>query len=180
MGSFSVGRHMQVHRLAASGASSSCVYCGAYESSSEPNVLNFERHKWGGVRHTDPRYIALDLQIFAGEQPAAPTKSDYAILRSILEAARSMSPAARLDDLVKALSRLLPSNDAERRTLIAILGYAGILIDPRRPDFRQQFVPAVEREPTPWHKDDWPFPVQWWNGSHGLNEAAAAEWFPSI
>jgi hypothetical protein len=102
------------------------------------------------------------------------------ILASILKAARSLSAAARLRDLEKALSKLLPSNDGERRTLIGILGYAGILIDPSRPDFRQQFVPAVERQHTPWHKDDWPYPVQWWDGSHGVNEVAIAEWFPSI
>lgn len=91
-----------------------------------------------------------------------------------------MGPRARLSDLAKALSKLLPSNDAERRTLIGILGYAGILIDPDRPDFWKRFVPADEREQTPYHKDDWPYPVQWWNGSHGVNEAAVADWFPAF
>jgi hypothetical protein len=179
MGSFAVGRHLQVHRMMASGGSSRCGYCGEYELAAEPNVLNFERIKWGGVRHTNPRYIALDLQLFAAQEPAVPTKNDYMVLRAILRAARSMSPAARLGDLEKALSKLLPSNNSERRALIGILGYAGVLVDPGRPDFRGQFVPATEREQTPWHKDDWPYPVQWWNGSHGVNEAAVAEWFPA-
>lgn len=180
MGSFAVGRHLQVHRMAASGGSPSCAYCGEYESSVDPNVLNFERIKWGGVRHAHPRYVALDLQLFAAQEHAVPTKNDYMILRSVLKAAKSMSPGARLGDLEKALSKLLPSNNGERRTLIGILGYAGILIDAGRPDFRQQFVPVAEREQTPWHKDDWPYPVQWWDGSHGVNEAAVAEWFPDI
>lgn len=180
MGSFAVGRHLQVHRMVTSGESPSCVYCGEYASSADPNTLNFERTKWGGVRHPHPHYIALDLQLFAGQEPAVPSKTDFMILGSILEAAKSMSAAARLGDLEKALSKLLPSNKSERRTLIGILGYAGILIDPSRPDFRQQFVPAVERQQTPWYKDDWPYPVQWWDGSHGVNEAAVAEWFPRI
>jgi hypothetical protein len=180
MGSFTVGRHLQIHRMMASGRSPRCAYCGEYESAPEPNILNFERFKWGGVRHVCPRYIALDLQLFAAQEPAVPTKNDYMILRAILETARSLSPTARLGDLEKALSKLLPSNNSERRTLIGILGYAGILVDPRRPDFRKQFVPVAEREQTPWHKDDWPYPIQWWNGSHGLNEAAVTEWFPGI
>jgi len=180
MGSFAVGRHLQTHPMIPRGGSPSCAYCGGYESSEDPNVLNFERLKWGGVRHASPRYIALDLQLLAEQEPAVPTENDYIILRSILNAAKSMGPAARLGDLGKALSKLLPSNNDERRTLIGILGYAGILIDPGRPDFRQQFVPAAERQQTPWHKDDWPYPVQWWDGSHGVNEAAVAEWFPDI
>jgi hypothetical protein len=179
IGSFAVGRHLQVHRRMVSGGNSSCGYCGEYETATEPNILNFERIKWGGVRHAHPRYIALDLQLLAAQEPVVPTKNDYMVLRAILRAARSMSQATRLGDLEKALSKLLPSNKSERRTLIGILGYAGILVDPRRPDFREQFVPATEREQTPWHRDDWPYPVQWWNGSHGLNEAAVAEWFPA-
>lgn len=91
-----------------------------------------------------------------------------------------MGPKARLNDFEKALSNILPSNQGERPVLIGILGFAGILIDPSRPDFRQQFVPSAERERTHWHKDDGPYPVQWWNGSHGVNEAAVAEWFPDI
>jgi len=180
LGSYAVGRHLSAHPLVTSPRSSSCSYCGAYATSADPNILNFERIKWGGVRHTDPRYIALDLDLFAAQDSASPTGNDVAIFTSILEAARGMGPRARLSDLAKVLSKLLPSSDAERRTLIGILGYAGILIDHDRPDFRQRFVPANEREQTPYHRDDWPYPVQWWNGSHGVNEAAVADWFPEF
>lgn len=178
LGSYAVGRHLSTHPLISSPGSPSCAYCGAYERSEDPNLLNFERIKWGGVRHTHPRYIALDLELFSAQEPIAPSESDVAIFASILESARAMGPKARLTDLAKSLSKLLPSNDAERRTLIGILGYAGILIDPNRPGFREHFVPASEREHTRFHKDDWPYPVQWWSGSHGVNEAAVADWFP--
>ena len=180
LGSYAVGRHLSAHPLVSSPGSPSCSYCGAYAASDAPNILNFERIKWGGVRHTHPRYIALDLELFSAQESAAPSGNDIAIFASILEAARGMGQRARLNDLAKALSKLLPSNDAERRTLIGILGYAGILIDPDRPDFRKQFVPASEREQTPYHRDDWPYPVQWWNGSHSVNEAALADWFPEF
>lgn len=180
LGSLAVGRHLSAHAMIKSAESPSCTYCGAYSTSTDPNILNFERIKWGGVRHTDPRYIALDLELFSAQESPAPSENDMAIFHSILEAARGVGPRARLGDLAKAMSKLLPSNDPERRTLIGILGYAGILIDPDRPDFRVQFVPANQREQTPFHKDDWPYPVQWWHGSCGVNEAAVADWFPEF
>jgi hypothetical protein len=91
-----------------------------------------------------------------------------------------MPSNARLSDLDKSLSKVLASNSAERRVLIGILGYAGILIDPSRPAFRKGFVADAQREETPWHKDDWPYPVQWWNSSFGIDEAAVDDWFPSL
>ncbi len=157
-----------------------CAYCGEYRKASEPNVLSFERMKWGGVRHSHPRYIALDLELFAEIADEKPTAADYDILKSILAAAAGLSANDRPNDLVRALAKLLPSNINERRMLITILGYAGILIDPSRPDFRQQFVPWPNRERTPWHTDDWDYPVMWWKGSCGVNWAAVEDWFPEL
>ena len=176
LASYAVGRHMQAH----SNASGRCAYCGEYQKTADPNVLNFERLKWGGVRHHSPRYIALDLQALEAEDEITPTDGDYQTLRSIFEVAKSIGQTARLSDLDRALSGMLPSNSSERRALIGILGYAGILIDPSRPDFRCGFVPETKREQTPWHKDDWPYPVQWWTGACGVNEAAIDEWFPDL
>lgn len=176
LGSYAVGRHMRKHPR--DGAR--CAYCGECEQTSEPNILNFERLKWGGVRHASPRYIALDLQALAAEGGAVPSDHDWRILRAILQAARTVGAAGRLGDLERALSGLFPSNNSERRTLIGILGYAGILIDPARPDFRRGFVPESMRQHTPWAKDDWPYPVQWWSGPHGVSEAAVDEWFPEL
>jgi len=180
LGSYAVGRHLSSHPLVSWAGSPGCSYCGAYAKSDNPNILNFERIKWGGVRHTNPRYIALDLELLVAQELPAPCDDDIAIFHSILATARGMDTRARLSDLAKALAKLLPSNDAERRALIGVLGYAGILIDPDRPDFREQFVPASEREQTPFHKDDWPYPVQWWTGARGVNEAAVADWFPEF
>ncbi|WP_157218588.1 hypothetical protein [Flavisphingomonas formosensis] len=176
LGSYAVGRHMQAH----SSAGARCVYCGEYQNAADPNILNFERIKWGGVRHYNPRYIALDLEALAAEGAVTPTDEDRQILRSIFETAKGIGQKGRLGDLERALSGLFPSNSSERRTLIGILGYAGILIDPGRPDFRRGFVPDAKREQTPWHKDDWPYPVQWWTGSCGVSESAIDEWFPDL
>ena len=181
LGSYAVGRHMGSHVKTISRGGPSCTYCGGYDQAdADPNILNFERLKWGGVRHDNPQYIAFDLGIFASLERVMPSMEDYAILRAVFEMVKSLPPAARLGDLERALSKLLPSNNGERRTLISLLGYAGILVDPDRPDFRRDFVTCAEREQTPWSKDDWPYPVQWWNGSFGLNQSAVDEWFPDL
>jgi hypothetical protein len=181
LGSYAVGRHMKAHPKVDCVGSPSCSYCGGYDKAdADPNILNFERFKWGGVRHDNPQYIAFDLSIFASSEDIAPTPEDYSILRAIFTAIGSMPQKARLGDLEHGLSNVLPSNNAERRTLIGILGYTGIIGDPSRPGFRQHFVRMADRERTPWGKDDWPYPVQWWNGSCGLNQPAADEWFPGL
>ena len=181
LGSYAVGRHFESHSANTGYGRKSCSYCGTYPVENvDLNVLNFERFKWGGVRHAQPTYIAFDLRLLHDTPLPSPTTDDFVILRGILSTAASMKSGARLGDLDKALSKVFASNSAERRTLISILGYAGILIDPSRPAFRLGFVADTEREHTPWHKDDWPYPVQWWNGSFGVNEAAVKDWFPTL
>lgn len=182
LGSYAVGRHLLPHDFVRRQPRAPCAHCGDYDDSEQIdlNVLNFERIKWGGVRHAQPQYIALDLQL--SERMGRPDlrEDDLAILRLILDVAGSMPAKARPNQLDKALAKIFPSNSAERRTLIAILGFAGILIDPNRPDFRNQFVSVEERERTPWHTDDWPYPIQWWTGAHGVNQSAVDEWFAEL
>ena len=183
LGSFAVLRNFPFHRWRPTEPTEpSCPVCGAYEGHSDSedlNVLNFERFKWGGVRHSNPLYAAFDLQRFAEIDVPSPTEGDLAILRQTIEAATAMRKPARLSDLAKALAAILPSNDPERRTLIGILGYCGILRDPLRPGYFEGFPPYSRRQHTPWSKDDWPYPVKWWNGSHGTNVKAVADWFPA-
>ena len=143
------------------------------------NVLNFERFKWGGVRHSDPLYAAFDLERFAEADVPSPKDNDLAILRETIQTAASMPKRAKLSDLAKALAPILPSNNPERRTLIGILGYCGILRDPQRPGYLEGFPKYSSRQYTPWYKDDWPYPVQWWTGSHAVSVEAIADWFPA-
>jgi hypothetical protein len=181
LGSYAIGRHFQRHVASITTARSPCAYCGFYDTKKvDLSILNFERLKWGGVRHNQPTYISLDLRLLQETGYPAPTPDDFAILNAVLDTARSMSPTSRLNDLDKSLAKVLKSNSAERRCLIGILGYAGILIDPSRPAFRTEYVPVMGREETPWYKDDWPYPVRWWNGSFGVQQAAVADWFSDI
>ncbi|WP_374569958.1 hypothetical protein [Phenylobacterium sp.] len=181
LGSYAVARHLGQHSLSVLDGQRRCTCCGLYGSQNiDLNVLNFERLKWGGVRHLDPIFMSFDLRTFRDDIQPSPEAADFIILRDILDAARGLPETARLGDLDKALAKSLRSNSAERRALISILGFAGILVDPQRPSFRQRFVPESEREQTPWHKDDWPYPVQWWNGRCGVDEDAVLDWFPML
>ena len=181
LGSYAVGRHFQQHEVSTTTARSPCAYCGFYNvEDADLSILNFERLKWGGVRHAQPVYIKLDLELLRKSDFPAPTPDDFAILSAVLDTARSMPATSKLADLDKSLAKVLKSHSAERRCLIGILGYAGILIDPSRPTFRTGYVPAVSRAQTPWYKDDWPYPVQWWNGSFGVEQSAVADWFPDL
>jgi hypothetical protein len=182
LGTYAVGRNMRAHPYVTTHPASPCNYCGDYDRRDEHglSILNFERIKWGGVRHDHPIYIGFDLQTLPTLKQPLPTSEDFRILRAILEQVRNMPETARPTDLDKALGSVVISNSSERRTLIGILGFAGILVDPSRPNFLNSFVPVGERERTHWHRDDWPYPVQWWRGGYGLNENAVNEWFPML
>ena len=184
LGSFAVSRNLRAHVWDRFNSPTHCCpVCGMYERLEKPedlNVLNFERFKWGGVRHDNPIYIALDLQQVAKQPAPNPSSDDTRIMAAILNAARTMQGNSRLSDLVKKLASILPSNVPERRSLIGILGYCGILVDPSRESFFDSFPHFYARKDTSWQKDDWPYPVRWWQGSFGVAEKAAAYWFPSL
>lgn len=184
LGSFAVLRNLPLHRWRRiEGAEHCCPVCGAFDGTAgneDLNVLNFERFKWGGVRHSDPLYAAFDLERFAEIDVSSPNENDLSILRQTIQIAADMPKRAKLSDLVKAVAPILPSSNPERRTLIGILGYCGILRDPLKPSYFEGFPRYSSRQNTPWHKDDWPYPVQWWNGSHGVSVEAVEDWFPNV
>ena len=49
LGSYAVGRHLMSHPKAVGVGSPSCTYCGGYDKAdADPNIMSFERLKWGG------------------------------------------------------------------------------------------------------------------------------------
>lgn len=178
LGSYAVARHMPVHRYAPN-RFGMCTICGGDDrhDAQDLNVLSFERHKWGGVRHDDPVYIAFDLERFQAEADATPSAGDQAILAAILASVESMPVGARLADLVKAIRIAVGGNVHQRRALIGLLGFAAILAIPGRTGYLREFTPVDQREDTPWYKDDWPYPARWWRGGHGVDREAVAFWF---
>jgi hypothetical protein len=190
LGSFSFAAHFPDHRLVeqAPGQMPSgrlhCRLCSLYGRSAaeqeDLNVLSFERWKWGGVRHVNPLYCWFDLTQFEKASLAAPTQEDYSILARIVEIASGLTPKAKPNELEKRISKVIKSNAAERRVLIEILGYCGVLKPAGRCGFLQAFTSNEHRDRPPDHTNDWNYPVIWWQGADGVDRDALNRLFPKI
>src|SRR5579884_1814516 len=61
LGNYAVAKQLPDHTFM--GDEKWCQVCYAYkEQEADWNVLNFERYKWGGVRHDHVAYAAFDLE----------------------------------------------------------------------------------------------------------------------
>ncbi len=181
LGSYAVLRHFPPHEHYE--RRTSCPVCGGYnapETDEDLNVLNFERFKWGGVRHENPHYATFDLERFRDLDPPSPTEADISIFRSILRAIEAVPPDKTAPQLEKSLWGLVPSNKAERDVLVNLLGYTGVLTIPEYPGFLDRFVRSDERHLPPHRFVDLGYPACWWKGRHGINYAALRIWFPRL
>jgi hypothetical protein len=178
LGSFAVLQHFPRH--GATTRRGACPVCGEYDRPSEPedlNVLNFERFKWGGVRHDQPLYAALDLELFARLAAPAPGPDDVRLLTALVDAIEAVPPRESSASLEKHLAKVFKSNKAERDALIAILGLCDILSATGHPGFMRKFVPSSERELPDRHFVDMAYPACWWTGADGVSREALAYWF---
>jgi hypothetical protein len=126
LGSYPVGRALQEHEYRAAKGARYCVVCEQYPSPEEDvNVLNFERFKWGGVRHSDVRYVAFDLEQFARAPRTGAIAADRQLGGEIIETLRGL-PAGSMPGKAAAALRMVPSNKAERETLVTILMSCGV------------------------------------------------------
>lgn len=181
LGSFAVLQHFPRHHIPTE--RDACPVCGAYDHASGPedlNVLNFERFKWGGVRHDEPLYAALDLELFARLKPPSPAPDDVRLLRAMLDAIEATPPDTSSASLEKHLAKVIKSNKAERDVLIGILGLCGILGTAAHPGYLRQFVPASARELPSRRFVDMAYPACWWTRADGVSEQAVAYWFGQL
>lgn len=113
----------------ARGPSFVCATCLGYAEyrDTDLDVLQFERHKWGGVRHGDLMYLWFDLSQLALAAPSTPTDEDRALFARVLEAAAHAAPKDTPGKLSQALKDVLPSTKQERDQLVEILAAAGVL-----------------------------------------------------
>jgi len=151
-----------------------CEVCGQAKNSrakEDLNVLSFERHMWGGVRHRDPVYHYVDLRCFAAMPKAVPVEQDCELFKQLLAAIVHLPPNSWASGLVKALTGIIPGNKDELRTLIEILGYAGVLAVPK----------DAESEKDRRYRDtDWSGPAEIWKAKDGYNADAIKRFFPAI
>jgi hypothetical protein len=178
LGSFVVLRHFPDHEHTGEGW---CPVCGEHDdpgNDQDLNVLNFERYKWGGVRHDSPIYAAFDLERFSESDRPEPAEGDITLFRDILRAIESVPPETTAPQLQAKLGKLLPSNKAERDVLIGILGLCGILRTPGHPCYSDRFVPMCEREIPPFRNVDMAYPACWGRGRDGIDREVLAALFP--
>ncbi|HQR90655.1 MAG TPA: hypothetical protein PLH31_15610 [Caulobacter sp.] len=180
LGSFGAALNLPSHHFADSYGSLRCRTCWAFESSAaeDLNVLNFERFKWGGVRHSDPLYALLDLTRFRTSAPESSASEGHALLRRLLEIAGNAPANTRPNDLVKLLKSLIPGNASQRRVAIQCLGYAGVLQSREHAGFFDTY--PIHRAHPPEGKNDWSYPISWWRGHDGVNVAAVRFYFPEV
>jgi hypothetical protein len=177
LGSFAVLRHFPLHD--ASVNERQCRICGEYmEATNEDlSVLNFERFKWGGVRHDHPRYAVFDIEQFLTTSHPSPTKEDINILGSLFAAIESAPENTTADTLEKFLAPIVKSNQSERQTLIAILGLTGTLGTSHHPGYLNSFAPYYNRNLPNRRFVDMTYPACWWSRTDGINWDAVNFWF---
>ncbi len=136
-----------------------------YYANTDLNVLNFERIRWGGVRHGALIYILFDLAQFAKEQISEPTEMDIEIFKCMLNTISSCKPGdypSALRDRLKDVPNLKSSKD-ERAVIIEILACIKVL------------KPMSYDRPGA-GKNDWIY-VEFWRGEDGFNEEAIENYF---
>jgi hypothetical protein len=147
LGSYAMGSGLPAHPYTAAGHT-----CGVCEDAGmegdkryvdeDVNVFNFERLKWGGVRHTEIAYVLFDLEQLRDVPIPEPTEEDRTILRTLVEALDGCPTRAGYGLLEKAIAPLLPSAKDERRQLLEILIAARVLDSPE--DHRDDAAPRCD------------------------------------
>jgi len=130
------------------------------------NVLNFERIKWGGVRHGQLIYTLFDLEQFQKEDIPEPNNDDINIFRNILQLIESSNPKDYPGKLRERMSDMteLKSNKGELSTVIEILACIGVL----KPTDYNRAISNI--------RHDWKF-VEHWRGEDKYNKEVVQNLF---
>lgn len=178
LGSYAVFQHLPIHAPVVDSAGG-CNVCGLYLSRSQEdlNILNFERFKWGGIRHDQVNYAVFDLKLFLNTKVPKPLPHDIRIFHGIIDAIASVPPDVTSSGLQSHFANVIKSNKAERDVIIAILGFCGILGTPEHPGFADSFVAVRERTLPDRRFVDMSYPACWWQGSVGINQSKLNGWF---
>ena len=159
-----------------------CDICGANPTCTVTErdfvTLNFERYKWGGVRHPELYFAAHDLEMFAQLPEAKPTADDWTALKAILDLATDPVQGKSVGKLKKGIKQIIKTNDAEADTLCHILSYAGILATEAFPGYDSKFIAYDDRAAIKGDNDQ-DYPLSCWKGP-GIQSTAVQYWFPEL
>lgn len=181
LGSFAAFQHIAKHP--APRDREPCPVCGDYgrrKQQEDLNVLNFERFKWGGVRHDQPLYASMDLNLFRKLARVTPKPEDVAVFKGVLKAIEAAPAKTSSAVLQKHLAKVFKSSKAERDVFVGILGYCGILATEAHPGYVRRFVSWSDRELPDRRFVDMAYPACWWQRSDGINQEALAYWFGHV
>lgn len=136
-----------------------------YYQNADLNVLNFERIKWGGVRHGDLLYTLFDLERFKKEDIQEPTNEDISIFCNILKAIDDSDTGDYSSKLRERLKTVpgLKSNKSELDNLMEILACIGVL------------KPSSYERPTR-SKHDWVY-MEYWRGEDKYDRKTVKRFF---
>lgn len=139
--------YINAHRLLRHHNDISDFYFG-HGTDQDLNVLNFERIKWSGVRHSNGLYNWLDLSLLTKEIIPNPTQQDIELFKSILDVIDKSEVNEPPSKLRERLKEVFNVSKNERHILLEILGCTSIL----RPASYDRKEPG---------KHDWTFVVHW-------------------
>jgi hypothetical protein len=91
------------------------------------NILNFERIKWGGIRHNNGTYNWLDLTLLNADNVTKPTPQDVQIFQSILNEIENSEVDDTIELMRDRLEGLFESSVEERHIFTEIIGSADLL-----------------------------------------------------
>lgn len=143
-----------------------CALCGAERDyqAEDLNVLNFERVKWGGVRHGELMYVLLDLQLLSQCDIPELSAADIDVFRKILAEIQASAPKDQPGALRNRLTDIVALSKDQRSVLLEILAIIGVL-KARRTD-----------RPARGNGGDWMY-VADWRGEDGYDAGAVSRYF---
>jgi len=178
LSAYAYARHFPNHSFM-SDPNGLCRICGNFNKTKEEdlNILNFERLKWGGVRYSDPLYVAFSLSQINQCSMPQPNDEDLSILKDIVKTISSCNAGDRPIDIEKRLTKILKSNSYERRGILDTFGICGIMETSKHKGYFEKFVNKSSQILRPVNKTDWEYPVDWWTGADGINKTALQFYF---
>ncbi len=128
------------------------------------NTLNFERIKWGGIRHNDLSYIMFNLEQFLTLDISEPTSEDIDIFKNIIKTIEQTAPNDAARQLSNNLKDVLPATKAQRDVIVEILFHLGV-------------IKQAKTRPMRGPKNDWACGLDDWRGEDGINIEALNKYF---
>lgn len=141
-----------------------------YELNHGINVYNFERYKFGGVRHSQLNYALFDLQQFLKLPKVKPTEEDKKILINILKCISKLNEKDKAGKLSKEIrkEKIFKTNEGELKILLGLLGMTDIISSKEFPGYEKRFANCYQRDPVE-HINDYAYPLNRWHAKDGIN-----------